>query len=274
MNRLRCRLAVILFALAIPAYSAAIALDPNLYGHVVQTSITGCNSGTDGRNSACGPTAALNSLIFLQNRYPGTYSGTNALIPHQDGNTPEQDQIQAGEVLACYMGCGSNGTSISNFIQGKQQYFEATAPNTTNITWMNIFDQNGQYPTFNWLFNELSDGEDIELLVGFYSINRDTGLLQRDGGHYVTLYGISSPTNDGNNGTISFVDPADGTNQTPGTFRAPDGSIRTTDYLSGTSIVTIVEAAVSESPTPEPASFVVLGFGLLAVGFIRRRRQI
>jgi hypothetical protein len=273
MQRFHCRLAVALFALAIPAYSAAIALDPDQYGHVVQTSITGCNSGTDGTNSACGPTAALNSLVFLQNRYPGIYTGTNALIPHQDGNTTEQDQIQAGETLACYMGCGSNGTSISNFIQGKQQYFEATAPNTTSITWMNIFDQNGAYPTFNWLFNELSDGEDIELLVGFYSLNPDTGLLKRDGGHYVTLYGISSATNDGN-GSISFVDPADGTNESPGTFLAPDGSIRTTDYLSGTSTVTIVEAAVSESPVPEPATFGVLGSGVLAVWVVRRRKRV
>ena len=57
------------------------------------------------------------------------------------------------------------------------------------------------------------------------------------------------------------------------TFLATDGSIRTTAYLSGANPVTIIEAAVSESPIPEPGTLLLV-FGTVPVALWIRTRRI
>jgi hypothetical protein len=246
----------------------SIQLDSTQFGHLDQANVTDCNNGGGGINSACGPTAVVNSLVFLQNTYQTIY-GTS-LVPHTAGNTAIQDQTAVGQTLACYQSCGENGTTIDEFINGKEAYINSVAPNTTYFKVQNSFAPGGVDPTFNFLYSELVDREDVELLVGFYSVNPTNGLLVRNGGHYITLTGISSATNDGN-GTISFVDPSGGVDMNNiATFLATDGSIRTTAYLSGTNPVTIIEAAVSESPIPEPGTLLFM-FGTIPVALLLRR---
>jgi hypothetical protein len=259
-------------ALIFPAIASAnaIQLDTTKFGHLDQANVTACNPN-GGINSSCGPTAAVNSFTFLQNMYPTIYG--SKLIPHSAGNTAQQDQVDAATTLACYMGCDSTGTTISNFISGKKDYIESVAPGSTIYSSQNVFAAGGIYPTFNYMYNELVDGEDVELLVGFYSFNTQ-GQLVRTGGHYVTLTGISSPTNDGANGTISFVDPSGGVDRNGiATFKGADGSIRTSTYVSGTNPVTIIEAAVSESPIPEPGTLVLLFGAVPAALWVRARRR-
>jgi len=268
ISRLPLLLPFLAVVLATPAAASSIQLDQALFGHLDQALVTTCTSDT-GINNACGPTAAVNSFTFLENRYPQIYG--NTLIPHINGNTAQQDQIAVADMLSCYMSCGGNtgGTAIADFIQGKMDYINSVAPGTTYFLNMNIFAPGGAYPNFNFLFKELSDQEDVELLVGFYQFNAGNGQLTRMGGHYVTLTGIDSPTDDGN-GSISFIDPSGGVNRNNiATFLAPDGSIRTTAY--GNRTVTIIEAAVSESPIPEPATVALLT-GSLVIGIWVRRR--
>ncbi len=257
---------VVCFPVTLAANS--ITLDQTQFGHLDQALVTDCNNGLGGMNSACGPTAVVNSFVFLQNTYPTIY-GTD-LIPHTAGNTSTQDQTAVGQTLACYLSCGQNGTPISDFINGKEAYINSVAPNTTYFQVQNVFAPGGVDPTFNFMYNELVAKEDVELLVGFYS-NGPNGLV-RNGGHYVTLTGISSPTNDGNNGTINFVDPSGGVNMNNiATFLAPDGSIRTSAYVSAGSIVTIIEAAVGESPIPEPGTLLLVFAAVPVALWIKRK---
>lgn len=250
-------------SVASSVFALSIHLDQADFGHLNQAEVSGCTDDDTGINNACGPTAALNSLVFLETRYPTIYD--HNLVPHIDNNTALQDQVAAAETLACLMSCNStDGTEIHDFIRGKHDYIEGQVPGMT------IYRDRPD-PNFNFLFRELSDGEDVELLFGFYRLNPDTGRLDRVGGHYVTLTGIDSPTNNGT-GSIDFIDPDDGEGHVglPTFFNPGDGTIRNTTYNPGVT-VTIIDWAVSESPVPEPSTWLLFGSGLVMLIVWRRK---
>src|SRR5262245_35686701 len=63
--------------LAGPALAAPISYDVDLnsdnqFGTLKQTDVTGCENNPTG-TLACGPTAAVNSFVFLENVYPTIY---------------------------------------------------------------------------------------------------------------------------------------------------------------------------------------------------------
>jgi hypothetical protein len=134
-------------------------------------------------------------------------------------------------------------------------------------------------PQANWpfLYNELVDMEDVELLVGFYNAQG-----QRVGGHYVTLSsfhwvdqnmdGIINPTE---TATIDFVDPDTGTVKVQRLFQqSVAGQYNlTTDYGVGGAVTTTgINWAVSESPIPEPAAIALLLTAMVAMLGYRRQR--
>jgi hypothetical protein len=252
------------------ATAASIAIDQGLFGHLDQADVTSCTSDA-GVNNACGPTSFVNSLVYMENVHGDIYG--NSLIPHIAGNTEQEDQIAAADIAACYMNCSGNGggTGIFNFISGKQSYFDAYAPNTTYIENMNVFN-NGIWPTFQFMYDMLAQGEDVELLVGFYNVNTPT---VRAGGHYVTLTGVSFGVPFANgNGTINFVDPnggADFNNVALSTSAAPGfaGAIYNNQtYVPG--YYTAIEAVVAESPLPEPGTWLLLLASVPVFVFMRR----
>jgi hypothetical protein len=259
---------VLLWFTCLSAGAASIAIDQGLFGHLNQADVDVCTSQT-GINNSCGPTAFVNSMVYLENRYPTIYD--HNLIPHLDNNTAYQDQIAAAETAACYMGCDGNagGTTISNFINGKQLYFDASAPNTTYFEVMNFF-ANGAWPTFNFLYNMLLAGEDVELLVGFYSVNAQNQLV-RQGGHYLTLTGVAFgvPFATGN-GTMNFVDPNGGANMNNLALSTFAFGAIYNNQGGYSPNYTLIEAAVAESPLPEPGTLLLIATG--TVYFLLRRR--
>src|SRR5205814_5885473 len=121
-------------------------------------------------------------------------------------------------------------------------------------------------PSWNFLFSEIDDQEDVEIL------------LQGDFNHWVTLTKISWDDKndngiiDANEGYIDFIDPDGGDPKThlnsAGILQSRKGGIIQTDYRSmnfSTKIVT----AVSESPFhghfPEPGSLTISITGLAAL---------
>lgn len=245
-----------------------ITIDPGLYGHLNQNNTDFCKDA-QGNSLACGPVATVNSMLMLDNRYGSSLIGDRDF----DFDVDNDDlAIVAGTLAgADYMGCTpcQGGTTVANLIAGKRRYLNEEAPGMYYV-------HSRFQPTFEWFFNELRNGQDIELLVGFYDANN-----QRLGGHYVTVNGIdwtdanNNGIIDGAEGTISFIDPfapvgqdAQDTNALIYNFLG--GSLGTTYNVGGATITTSLEWGIAESPVPEPHTAVLVVAG---VAFLLWRRQ-
>ncbi|KQV49306.1 hypothetical protein ASC95_17000 [Pelomonas sp. Root1217] len=253
--------------------------DVDKFGDLSQKNVAPCP------NMACGPVAAVNSFVFLQREYSLIYG--SKLIPAVDGTKPTQAELiaVAADLAKNYMDtCCEKGTHITNFINGKQKYFDTVAPNTTVIhgqvkDWDpveggakpdNIDETN---PTPQFLLNELSHNQDIELLLDFGT----------DGGHYVTLTSLFWSDDDGDGSidageaaNIGYIDPEDG-KSTSARLGELAGAL-TVQYLSpvtGNVRSGTIFAAIAESPehrtNPEPASAALVLAALAAVWCVRRR---
>jgi len=247
---------------------------------------TNCTGGQNG----CGPTAAVNSFVMLQNLYPQTYD--KSLVPSAAaGNNPTQAEMAAianqlgdSEPMnpnpTTYMDCQScNGTYIENFIYGKQKYMEEKVPGKTvynayvggTFEWRNNpggtpgYNNGGQpgyvtrgAPTAAWLAGELSRGEDVEIFI-----ERTNGTS-----HYLTLNSISF--NDATNtGTIGAIDPLTGGPVTANITGLNGDGYLTLNYSAGSTLF----HAVSESPVPEPGTWVLTLIGTVAILLRVRRRE-
>ena len=124
MRTIVSRWAALVVALCGPASSASAMVitykeDPKLFGTLDQ-GVTNC----PGVN--CGPTAAVNSFVYLQNAFPKIYK--NPLVPTTHGMNPTsaEQKAVANNLGTNYMKncCGdtSEGTAIGDFILGKMDY--------------------------------------------------------------------------------------------------------------------------------------------------------
>ena len=251
----------------------------NLFGTLDQNAMNNGTNLVDCAETACGPTAATNSFVFLQNMFPGIYKNHD-LVPTTNGQNPSaQEQADVANMLgSIYMkscdpcGTGGNGTFIEDFIFGKNDYINTVAPGTTTfaaqigIMWRTgaptenmqpkpAYVQDNTAPTPQFITSEIAAQEDVEIFVGF-----DTG-----GAHYLTLTSMTFDTTT-NKGTIKFVDPSGGTRGMANITGFSNGFLHT-DYSGGASIF----SAVAESPIPEPGSMLLLGLGLTGLCLVRRR---
>jgi hypothetical protein len=265
--------------LAAPASAATLYhhdLDPNhmLFGNLKQTDVPDCGNGL----FACGPTAAVNSFAFLQRKFPEIYD--HSLIPDTDvdGEIDYQEMVDAAVALGGmdYMMCAvcDGGTLLSKFEAGKRKWITERAPGST------IFKRRDN-PDWEFLYGEVWDMEDVELLLGFYN---DVGT--RVGGHYVTLTkfwwedtNMDDHIDPTENAMIGFVDPADGMLKMQRLGEAMAGNTLFTDYGVGLTVpnvpngliaTTRIDSAISESPVPEPAA---IGLAVVCMGCLTFRRQ-
>jgi hypothetical protein len=242
-----------------------------LYGDLNQNDIPGIGG------VCCGPAAAVNSFWYLQNKYPHVY-GTS-LVPAQGSDLNGDmvvdyydDLIAAAQTLASpqYMNTTApGGTFHDDFIMGKRQYIEDRLPGWTRYEAQDSWDWTGQHqrpewvdpiaPTWDFLYNELVDCEDVEILLSF-----------TDGGHFLTL--TSFHWDDADNDMlmeigeafIDYIDPWTGLYGTSNIWQS--GAIIETDYTAGAWI----SMAISESPIPGPAALTLL-LGAALIGSRRRR---
>lgn len=264
------------------AASYHIEKDYTLYGNLDQDDIPGIGA------CACGPTAAVNSFVYLENAYPWAYN--RWLIP--DTNLPNglrdyPELIDVATILggANYMNTKCpGGTWDDMFIYGKWRYIEDQWPGWTiyeaqlSSTWgwagtrlpdeippieKPLWVADNTYPTWRFLYDELVECEDVEILVSWY-----------DGGHYLTLTSFhwDDVDDDGfidfdENAWIDYINPTDGLWHLSKIWHSGTGFIET-DLAEGAWI----SMAVSESPIPEPATIALIGCGLVALaGTVRRK---
>ncbi|MCY2928729.1 MAG: PEP-CTERM sorting domain-containing protein [Planctomycetota bacterium] len=189
--------------------------DTSTYGHLNQNDVPGIGA------VACGPAASVNSLAHLENVYPGIYGGRLVPVQSQDLNndgsvTSYDHMIGTVQTLAQpqYMDTAANGgTYHDDLIWGMQHYIETTSPGHTTYRAQDSWAWDDpsrpkpgfvttQYPTWRFLYDELSAGKDLAVLLSWSG-----------GGHFVTLTGMYWKDSDidgvidPGEATIQYVDP-------------------------------------------------------------------
>jgi len=259
---------------ALAGFVYDIDKDPGhvLYGNLDQATVPIFNNA--GINVACAPTAAVNSFIYLQNKYPGIYGNKLVGLGQAVAVATKLGDADADPVR--YMNTVANqGTFDDDFIYGKWRYLENVAPGLTVYEAQSMFGwinppipqpnwvQN-RWPTWDFLWKELTDCEDVEILVEYE---------HSSGGHALTLKSFHWNDANGNGtieqleATIDFIDPCGGAAGQCNVWQDLVNGWLDTNYGGGA----FVKTAVSESPVPLPAAFwpSLMGIACLAA---RRRR--
>jgi hypothetical protein len=169
-----------------------------------------------------------------------------------------------------------------DFFDGKQKYLDEKAPGATSYkTAGNAAPRSVGIIPFSWLFGELRDGEDVELVVTYLDADGN-----RIAGHFLTLTDLHwtdiQPDNVvdlAENARMSFVDPASGGDGDAQIYQKVAGGSLFSRYGAGLTIDDILVAetrldyAVSESPIPAPATALLLAVGLAGWRVVLRRRR-
>ena len=151
-----------------------------------------------GDRNACGPTSAANSLEWLDSAYA-------------EIDIPEPLRTIMEELSAHMNRPRKGGVTINNFIKGKLDFIEAHAL-SINVKFQSSFitndvisssgmtfarnDNTGTYPTWEWLKQQMDEGEDVEMMYYWWD-----GENWR--GHAVVVTGIEE-SQDGSKKSVKF----------------------------------------------------------------------
>jgi hypothetical protein len=248
-----------------------------LYGDLDQSALPGFE------DQGCGPTAAVNSFVYLERAYPRVYQ--RKLIPdtNNNGQYDDQELIDVGLELANdYMKTDpATGTYDDMFIYGKSQYVEKMAPSTTvydaqtHWTWGDHDPPKPPVskpgwvtkvnPTWEFIYENLVACEDVEVLLS-------AGTLPS---HYITLTGLqwldsgNPGVVDNGEATLFFIDPDGGAAETVSIWQNTTLNALQVHYNGNDMFITM---AVKES-IPEPATLSLLALGLLTIGGLASARR-
>jgi hypothetical protein len=221
-----------------------------------------------GGKGACGAVSSVNSFIFLENQYPTIYAN-DVLTPNYDPltNTDQKDAQNFGfSGFGPYQGYYPRpGDAYGDYIQTLEDWFTNYSPGNTILNaWYSGSNDYDYAPGILDIAGEIQANEDVEFFV------QGTSFF-----HVMTMTGIQCDQTN-KNCTITYQDPnAPTVQQTANLIIAPDGSLSFTGVPgSGQPNLTVnITGMFSESPTPEPSTFVLIGGGLLGL-FAARKRAV
>lgn len=268
--------AACLLLIAAPLHAATvydIDLDPTgtLYGTLDQDDVL-VGPGNSGVNS-CAPTATMNSFTYLQNAFPDVYGTDDELMGIS--NTWLEAAI---DLASNYMNTSSEtGTSDDNWIMGKMEYLETYAPGKTTYAGYNEFTTGGQdwvtlgIPTMAFLIEQLMLGANIELGIspGAQGIGH---VLTLSSLHWVDEDSDGIFDNDTEDATLDGIDPGTGSSFELSLKTITIGDNTYLGFDGGTYDGYRIDAALAEVAVPEPATYVLLSLGAVAVLVARRRK--
>jgi hypothetical protein len=247
----------------IPLYAAIITAteDATKFGNLDQA-FTNCS------DISCGPTAAVNSFVYLQNMFARTYDKSLVGTPTLANMTKAADDLGMNFMKTC---CGDmpKGTLIEDFILGKKDYIESKDKGATKyaaqlaLAW-DPNPPNGKHPgtakpsfvtdtkppTVDFIANEITAGEDVEAFIAGPA-----------GRHYLTLTGIMFDTTS-KAGKLSIVDPTGGGRDTID-ITGLDGAMLIHVTYKGNDFA--IGNVVAESPIPEPSSLLLFASGIVSL---------
>ena len=263
--------AVLLMTAMAPATVYHAELPVESYGDLSQQDVPGFGW------SACGPTSATNSMVYLQQTYPELY-GTSLVSPQSedldgDGSVDFYDDMIATVITLgspAYMDTAALGhTPQCTFMWGEYLYIEQRAPGVTNYAGMcpydwTYYDPPGWVefadPTWQFLYDGLNEGAAMEIAV-----------LNYDFGHYLSLHAFHwDDANDNGiidykeDAWIGFVDAWDGLPSTTHIYHK-SGAIWT-EYSD-----TWIALALATTPIPAPGGLALAVLAGLYGGGRRRR---
>jgi hypothetical protein len=181
----------------------------------------------------CYPTAAANSLTWLNNTYG---LGLNLTTSEIRDILKDENHMKTN--------LNQDGTTGADFKIGKDKFVqEKKLPIETHVI---LGDNNSVTPTLSNILKEMKKGQDVEIIL-------DTGNYL----HMVTLVGIFNLGSFG--AGIVFNDPDDGNDQTQAAWLDSNGIFKNGTYAEST-----LKFAIAESVIPEPS----LTFGLMTIGFL------
>jgi hypothetical protein len=261
--------AAVMSAFGLAASAGATVLSADLSGYTYGN-IDQHQAGINFPGSACAPTSAANSFIYLQDRY-----GLTGLVDTSSVAT-ESASVNAIEAA---MGTNAGGTSATGIINGIINY---TKDLGISVEYQNDVG-GGTQPTPQFIYNMLAAGEDVEAGILFSS-----GAAERSG-HVITVDSIDFDTTT-DTGTLGIIDPwnptfGEGAASIVGNLTLSGGAL-VLSYSGGAAGVSndpvdnptdassgAISLVVAES-VPEPSTFALLMIGITGLAATLCQRRI
>lgn len=274
-----------------PAGKMKVTFDPN--GVTTPFKINTIMRSVEQDVNQCGPAAVANSLAYLQQAYGLSLKHKN--IPGIAGAPPDS---LVGQIDLLVPRAKGEGVWRSDLLDAKLKYIDKFGPSGLIIKHQGVFDKNGAVTingdrtkggttssfkgnlvTVDFLMSEIQAGEDVEMDLAF------NGKFGR--GHEIMITGgdfiLGRPW-------VTFIhdsvqgDNAKGTGLFDGGYGFawlddPDpttGFLQFKGYTIGANgLAAGVRNVITESPIPEPSTFLLFGIGftgLLAYNWRRKKR--